>query len=650
MLTSYVTMLGFGLLLLGSWAGWGAAIHRILFRRIPADRALHAGWGLAFALVVGGVLNLRRAISPTAIYIFSTAGLSFLLLDSLRRRRRLRVWLRGFALRTRGDGLLAAAGAAVCALLVLLYGVSISTVSVWAGYFNLHDDLQAYFVFPLKMIQTGALGPDPFAERRILSLGGMSFLHACVLSVADVRYLHLIDAGIGLLLSVALLWAVARDARTHRWARILCLLVFLLVPQPRSNTTSLMTGLALFLTLFLTLYRTRLRRRLVSHGTIPVSLAAAGLCILKTNFLPACVLLIAGTIALDLRYARRAWGAVCRQLALVGGLTLVFCAPWMASLYYSNGTPLYPFLGRGFHGSAYGTFWQPGAGVTLGSVGSLLLLTLRDLKVLPVLLLGAIPFLRLDLASRRGVLVAWFWAAMVSAFAVPLALGGDSHRFRFCYSFLYAAIFTLLLFAFPRSAADKRRSGPRVLAGALAITALLLAHAGAMTSYLQRQLQSSARVWRARGFMVGYASRYARMQQAVPAGAILLTRLQYPFLLDFGRNTVYIVDYPGVSSPPPGMPLFQGRERLAEYLCGQGVRYVAYSYNKEGGFSRAAYGERLDPFTLPWTRAEARQAFDFQHSLAMLRLTRHVVFDDGDVDVLDLGSSPDRRPLPCTAP
>ena len=569
MSASYAVMFGFGLLLLGSWAGWGAAIHRVLFRRIPANRALHAGWGLAFTLVVGGVLNLMRAVTPTAIYAFSAAGLSFLLADNLRRRRRLREWVRGLALRTWRDWLLAAATAVLCGLLIVLYGASVRTTV-----FNFHDDLQGYFVFPTKMIQTGSLGPDPFSERRILSLGGMSFLHACILSVADLRCLGIIDAGIGLLLCAALLWAIARDARTNAWARSAGLLLFLLIPPVRVNTTSVLTGLALFLTLFLTLDRVSLRRRLASHGIVPVALVAAGLCILKTTFLPAAVLLIVGAAVSELTHARREWGAACQRLAFVGGLALLLCAPWMVSLYYSNGTLLYPFLGRGFHGSAYGTFWQPAAGVTFRDVGPLLFTTLRDRKILPLFLLGAVPFLRRDLAGRRGVLVAWFLAATVSIFAMRLALGGGFSSYRYTYSFLYATIFTLLLFAFPDSAADGARRGARVLLGGLAIAVLLLAHAWKMGAHLRSQLESGiagVRMsrelvmrpirWSTREVVVTpYAQSYAKMQLAVPKGAVLLTRLQYPFLLDFRRNTVFIADYPGGSSPPPGMPFFQGGE------------------------------------------------------------------------------------------
>jgi hypothetical protein len=78
-------MFVFGILLLASWAGWGAAVERLILGKVAADRALHAGWGTAFTVLVGGVLNLSGAISPTAIHLFLGTGLALLTWDCWRR-------------------------------------------------------------------------------------------------------------------------------------------------------------------------------------------------------------------------------------------------------------------------------------------------------------------------------------------------------------------------------------------------------------------------------------------------------------------------------------------------------------------------------------------------------------------------------------
>jgi hypothetical protein len=136
------------------------------------------------------------------------------------------------------------------------------------------------------------------------------------------------------------------------------------------------------------------------------------------------------------------------------------------------------------------------------------------------------------------------------------------------------------------------------------------------------------------------------MLQAVPDGAVLLARLQFPFVLDFTRHTIFVANYPGGSSPPPGMP-FEGPEALARYLCGQGVRYVAYSYQSEANFRRRDFEHRLEPGTFPWTRTQARHTLAFQESLVELGRTRRRVFDNGREFVLDLGVSANGESLGC---
>ena len=64
-------------------------------------------------------------------------------------------------------------------------------------------------------------------------------------------------------------------------------------------------------------------------------------------------------------------------------------------------------------------------------------------------------------------------------------------------------------------------------------------------------------------------AQHIKMQESIPKGETLLTRLETPFLLNFKRNKIFIADWPGGASPPPGMPLFKGSEPLADYLTSQ---------------------------------------------------------------------------------
>jgi hypothetical protein len=651
MTASFAAMLAFGVVLLGAWAGWGVAIQRLVLRSKATDRALQAGWGLALTLFVGGVLNLTGRITARSLLLFVSVGFLILLWDIYRQRRRLRAKLRLRIRRLRRDRLLASALLALCGVLAAVYAASICST-----HFNDHDDLQAYFVFPAKMIQTGSLGPDPYSERRLLSLGSMSFLHAIVLTVADSKYLRIVDPGASLLLSAALLAAIARAARADKWAALLAVLLFLSIPPPAGNTTSCFTGLCLFLTLFLTLYRiglgARPHDRIGYLGAVPVALTASALFSLKTTHVPAGVLLILAA------YVVKAWSSrerprVLKEALLAAALTILFLAPWMASLYLSNGTFFYPLLGRGFHGSAYGTYWSPGTELTLRRAVELTGSTLVDANVISLLILGAVALLRSDLGDRRLLAAGWALGATASALSVTIAEGAVGGRYRYSYAFLFAAVFTLALFAFPASGSGTPRQlplGRSWKGGALALAILLVAHAGTAPSYAASRwtaIREGLEASQNPHFMLRYVRRYAKMQEAIPEDATVLTRLQYPFLLDFRRNPIFIADYPGGSSPPPGMPFFQGANRLADYLCRRPIRYLAYSYRNEAGFYDDLFKERLSPTTEPWLRLQALHTQDFQRSLAELGRTRRSIYDDGDLFVLDLGTLANGQPLSC---
>ncbi len=142
--------------------------------------------------------------------------------------------------------------------------------------------------------------------------------------------------------------------------------------------------------------------------------------------------------------------------------------------------------------------------------------------------------------------------------------------------------------------------------------------------------------------------QYAKMQQSIPAKEVLLTRLSKPFLLDFSRNSILIVDLPGYASPPPGMPLFKGSEALSDYLNTQSIRYVAYDYAKQPGANRAYWQEKLGSEIYPWVkpnrilelrpflRGQIQYTLDFHDNLQKLGQSRQKVYDDGQIFVIDL--------------
>jgi hypothetical protein len=128
------------------------------------------------------------------------------------------------------------------------------------------------------------------------------------------------------------------------------------------------------------------------------------------------------------------------------------------------------------------------------------------------------------------------------------------------------------------------------------------------------------------------------MQDAVPPGRPILVRLDTPFLLDFRRNPIWVMDHPGLCGPPPGAPQPATVSAWTRYLRSAGVAFVAYAYGDQAGESPqhdalflsdtgpSYYQQRLT------TETAAVQAV-----LLKLRANTQVIYDDGTRYVAALG-------------
>jgi hypothetical protein len=128
---------------------------------------------------------------------------------------------------------------------------------------------------------------------------------------------------------------------------------------------------------------------------------------------------------------------------------------------------------------------------------------------------------------------------------------------------------------------------------------------------------------------------YKTLQSSIPPGELLIEKLDKPFLLDFKRNTVLLVDW-AAASLPPGLPFSKGSEALAGYLTGHSIRYVAYSYGGEAE-------RRKLPTYFPYFRMQLLYSYDFEDNLEGLGRTRRHLYDDGNSFVLDLLQRGDNR-------
>lgn len=635
---SYFFAFGWGIFILLSLTGWGSVLNSLLFPNEETDWGQRAAWGVAFSVVVGGVLNLLSCISRTTILVYLGLGMAAWVIFSLVRRPGLsnRTSHLALALRNRKVHLIIG-GVLVVLLTFIQYAGTISVArsdfpSSPAGSvrFNQADDFQAYFVFPEKMLQSGSLGRDPFCSRRLESaLGGQSFLDTFVLSVLSVEHLHIIDTGIGLLLIIGLLWGNFKERGTSPGWSLAILLVFVWIDPPTINVASLYIGTALFLSLCRTLAWKALPAIRFHSRAIIIAIVAAAICSLKSNFIPACGMLLVCSFLCYVAAQKFKREAIA-ELVCTAVLVVAFMLPWMISMYQSSGTLLYPLLGRGFHQSAYKDSLCSYCWLTVSLGLHLVLKHLTDVPFVPVGTLGVF-----YLASRRRKIegrepvLSLLLGATIGHVVVTLATAESYSRYSF--PFLFAATLVLITeVASPPGGPQQRKweAAPPLVACAVALFLIGSTWEASRTLYAECVFSAQDGLRHKPLVSKQDVEAYETLQQSIPPGEALLEKLDKPFLLDFKRNTVFLVDW-AAASPPPGMPYSKGSEAVARYLSSQSIRYVAYSYGGEAE-------RRKLPTYFPWFKIQLLYSYDFEDNIEGLGRTRRHLYDDGNSFVLDL--------------
>lgn len=634
-----------GLVLLCSLVGWGGAVNRLLVPERRCDWGLRAGWGIAWTIAVGGLLNLLWLISPAVVIAYVAAGVALFAGGA-------RQGWRGLNFKS----LTPTAAVFVAAALLLLFQYA---SQFHKTDYNVHDDYLGYINLPVKMIRTGSMGRDPFSEVRLLtSLGGQYFLDTLVLAVLPLENILLLDLSVGLVLWAGLLAGWGRERKVPGVA-IAGVIIFLMLgtahefTRIRANTTGFIIPLALFLTLFRTLELPGMAAGRTLANALLLGLITAALCTIKTNLLPPLGIMLGVSylfVFLKARAIRRPLG----EAALTGALTLIFMLPWMISLYQSSGTPWFPVFGQGYYATRYGVKLDPlGLNPTEFpfQAGLQMMLTPHCLALLALAATGL--YYRPWRLTPRAPLLALTLAAGVGSIVTTQLTAGTGNM-RYIFPILYAAIPILLLlpFARPGGEAGKKRNGSpsaangglaRGLAAAVAIATpcvLLYLEAPDSAATYRTLGENLSRAITVNPAMVTPREReaYGGMQASVPAGEKILVRVEKPFLLDFRRNPVFIESNTWGTSPPPGLPRFQGPEAVAQYLRGQGIRYVAYSYATECAHSLndPEIRARLNLDTAPLIQVQTEITYDFQRNLSGLGAKYKRIFDDGDKFMLDL--------------
>lgn len=646
---SYLISFSWGICLLLSLIGWGKVLNHILFPNQRIDWGQRAAWGLAFSVLIGGVLNATGTISPITILIFLGLGLLYCLVDLVNHRQSIATNLSQLFQESRKDKIILAGLATVSILILIQYAGWIYTGRVnfanmvYADGFNTSDDYHAYLVFPHKMLQLGSMGLEPFSERRMTSLGGQSFLHTFIVSVLSDTNLNIIDPGLALIITVGLIIGFFQKNPASTRRVIFTILFVLLIAVPKANTTSMMLPVALFLSLFRILDSKEIERNSWISNACIIALISAALCTLKSSLIPASAIVFAVSYICYFISSPTKLKVVW-EFGLATVLVGIFLLPWMISLYQSSGTLLYPLLGKGYHASAYGITFKSGA-TLLGTVKTALG-AFRGIYVFILILLGCLSlsirplkFANLPAESsfsNRQAPLSMTVAALVATVVVGV-LTENADPFRYSFSHLFPAIIILIMLAMTDTGALNKNGVANFFIAAVFCAGLAISYDWDITKQTYSAYVKNIQFGLTNPSLVSakQKSQYAALQQSIPQGETVLTRLDAPFILDFKRNQLFLADWPGGASLPPGMPAFKGPEALANYLVSKSIRYIAYS---SWSLNHPADVDTSGPGLSSWFRLQSQLSHDFRDNVQQLAKTRKKLYEDGENFVLDLGS------------
>lgn len=676
MMTLFILILG--ILLILSCMGWGFVISRLIKSpKIPFE--IKSGIGFAWIIVVGGVLNLLSVINFFTITILIGVGM----LCSVYVFGKCMYMLRkgGFSLIESIPKKIVSAKSSIKTkpiytffLIILIAFIGLRAVSMTAPHFyNTHDDAQGYIVFPEKMVQTGSMQIDPFSERRIVSsIGGKAFIDSIFLTYADERFLHFSDRGFGFLLFLFVLLGILKSIQIKNEYIVALLYIPVLIMAPMANITSIYTGSVLFVVLcYFLIHHIRdvgSEKRSVQNlvSTIVLfSLCVAGLVALKTSFIPvaglfALAFLISSTVTVSQnkislfhiaeqtvshgiwhslrRNIKKIWTHAVLYTALLGVIVFFLALPYMLASYASSGTLLYPLLGKGFHGSAQGGFLTPTSEVSFTNIMNFVY-GLQHVLVYALFTLSAILIYNSYKDRRVSSYAILGIVGVSSALGIGILTAGFaiSH-----YTFAFLLPITIILLAgMLRRHTDESEYAHKVsLPIAILILGMLIG--AGLQLFFQTQKETlgflSASIKAEPLLDESKKMQYKNLQESVPVGETILVRLNDNYALDFNRNQIFIADYPGGASLPPGMPFFQGPQTLVDYLISQNIFFIAYSYKDQAYFTYEEYGHRLQPSMNAWIRTEAEHTFDFQDNLMSIGADYQRIYDDGTHFVIDLRS------------
>lgn len=653
--------------------GWGRLVSKFIYPEDVRCWPYSVTLGLASWILLGGILNVIHLAYPVMLYAIFGLGvlLSLVFGFSWIPKAQLANW----AWLHQGEFLVPFSRTNLLSyglpLPLALVAVAFLVATLLPGnVFNFHDDFHTYFVRPVRMLQTGTVGGDPFDVLGLDSLGSLAFLQSFVVASFPITYINGFDAIFCFALYVFLLIEVARYLQIH-WVYVISpLLVFVVINPQYVNVSALYSGSVLILALIFAshlLCKSDESRDLKSSlkMTIPVGVFLSCLISLKVTFVLYAVIYFLTYFGLSILFgADRKRNAIITVFSAL--IVIVATTPWIAvhlpnySMHLSlasaesagmnNSTNFFVRLmsfnfsdtwtllsfDRLFWGGRYFDYSFVVAMLALASVISIYLLKsrkreTREHDLLPVFssCIGAILvyFVNVNIFSLQSglryscpVLIGSLPAALLLLGQYTLRDPGASQASVNRLSMVSRLGVLLLVLQGVLIALFSNVFLERVGRAYSAQTLISFPINKRYVRYNKAALGSEARKW-----VLGFQSN-------TEEGKTILAWMSVPFRFDFGRNRVLTVMEPGLINPWLNISSDESPETLGDYIRQLGIRYVVWEHKGYGMKSIRVLSAQGSPRS-----RVVRNHIYLRETLNVLAERGKILYGDDRIVVIDMG-------------
>jgi hypothetical protein len=300
--------------------------------------------------------------------------------------------------------------------------------------------------------------------------------------------------------------------------------------------------------------------------------------------------------ARELRSWRAAWSAERTTVLLAIATAAVIVLPYLVAAFRACGTFLYPMLlGTGNPTTPL----RPTGGTPLDELGFFAQVAFSSEPIKIWWVLAPMMLLARDARARRP------WTAMLIAYALGFVVMVHSFQLSdtynlWRYSFAYTTALAMAFFIEIGTRIPLGKGNPRPpqlglpTAAVFIVWLALIAHfvsvRAGTRSITQRLLNTMQDLQTSMDIgSIKYDPRVESipdLQASIPAGAKVAILLDDPWMLDYARNDLVNLDWPGLAGPGPGLPSFTTPDHWRSYLLAHGIRYLAFS---EDGHSTWLY-------------------------------------------------------------